>query len=222
MFDQHKEKAFEQELVAYLTAHGWLEGDASEYDRELALYPSDLIGWIQDTQPKEWEKVINWHEINAEQALCDRLAKLMDDQGSLSLLRHGFKDKNARFQLCQFKPSHGFNPEIAERYAKVRCRIVRQVRYSTANENCIDLVLFINGIPVATLELKTDFTQSVHDAIRQYRFDRLPRVDGKPIIIVTIQTFPFVLDSIQELTSLKSRRFAVIIPQRHGEFYPAV
>ena len=146
MLDKHKEKNFEEEIVAYLVSQGWLEGDASEYDRELALYPSDLIGWIQDTQSKEWAKVVSWHEANAGQALCERAAKLMDEQGSLSLLRHGFKDKNARFQLCQFKPSHGFNPEIADRHAKVRCRIVRQVRYSTGNENSIDLVLFINGI----------------------------------------------------------------------------
>lgn len=173
--DKHKEKFFEDELVASLTAHGWLQGDPADYDRELALYPGDLVGWIQDTQPKEWEKIASWHGDKAQQALCERAAKLMDEQGALSLLRHGFKDKNARFQLCQFKPSHGFNPEIAERHAKVRCRVVRQVRYSTSNENSIDLVLFVNGIPVATLELKTDFTQSVHDAIRQYRNDRLPK-----------------------------------------------
>jgi type I restriction enzyme R subunit len=57
--------------------------------------------------------------------------------------------------------------------------VVRQVRYSLHNENCIDLVLFLNGMPVATAELKTDFTQSVHDAIDQYRFDRLPQPKGQ-------------------------------------------
>ena len=70
------------------------------------------------------------------------------------------------------------NPDIMARYAANRLRIVRQVRYSLANENCIDLVLFLNGIPVATAELKTDFTQSVEDAIDQYRFDRHPRSKG--------------------------------------------
>ena len=71
------------------------------------------------------------------------------------------------------------NPDILARYAANRLRVVRQVRYSLHNENCIDLVLFLNGLPVATVELKTDFTQSVGDAIDQYRFDRLPRPKGQ-------------------------------------------
>ena len=66
------------------------------------------------------------------------------------------------------------NADILARYAANRLRVVRQVRYSLQNENCIDLVLFLNGMPVATAELKTDFTQSIGDAIDQYRFDRLP------------------------------------------------
>lgn len=171
----HKETKFESELVAHLTAHDWTEGDPTRYDRGLALYPDDLIGWLQETQPKEWAKLAAWHNGDTERLLLERVAKLMDKDGSLSLLRHGFKDRNARFQLCQFKPSHSFNPETQALYSKVRCRVVRQVHYSRHNENSIDLVLFVNGIPVATLELKTDFTQSIHDAIRQYKKDRPPK-----------------------------------------------
>jgi len=223
--DKHKEKVFEEEIVAYLTARGWLEGDAGEYDRELALYTSDLIGWIQDTQPEEWKKVAGWHEGNARQALCGRVAKLMDEQGSLSLLRHGFKDKNARFQLCQFKPSHGFNPEIAERHAKVRCRVVRQVRYSLGNENSLDLVLFVNGIPLATLELKTDFTQSVDDAIRQYRNDRLPKDTStkrvEPLLTFkrrALVHFAVSTDKVYMTTELKGKgtRFLPFNQGNHG------
>src|SRR5260370_2306556 len=73
------------------------------------------------------------------------------------------------------------NPDILARYAANRLRVVRQVRYSSANENCLDLVLFLNGLPVATAELKTDFTQSIDDAIDQYRFDRHPRPKGQGI-----------------------------------------
>ncbi len=175
MSDKHKEKHFEAELVDCLTASGWLEGDPAKYDRALALYPEDLIGFLKDTQPKEWEKLIHNYAADAEARLCERVAKLLGDLGALTLLRHGFKDKNARFQLCQFKPSHGFNPEIAARYEQVRCRVVRQVHYSLSNDNSIDLVLFVNGIPTATLELKTDFTQSIADAIAQYRDDRPPK-----------------------------------------------
>ena len=80
--------------------------------------------------------------------------------------------------LAQFKPALAMNPEITDRYQANRLRVVRQVRYSTASEHCIDLVLFLNGIPVATAELKTDFTQSVGDAVDQYRYDRHPRAKG--------------------------------------------
>ena len=99
----------------------------------------------------------------------------MDTDGSLSVLRHPVKAVSARFELCQFKPSHGHNPDTTARYAKVRLRVMRQVHYSLHHEGCIDLVFFVNGIPVATAELKTDFTQSVQDAIFQYRKDRPPK-----------------------------------------------
>src|SRR5271167_5210263 len=81
--------------------------------------------------------------------------------------------------LAQFKPALAMNPDLLVRYAANRLRVVRQVRYSLHNENCIDLVLFLNGLPVATVELKTDFTQSIDDAIDQYRFDRQPRPKGQ-------------------------------------------
>ena len=96
------------------------------------------------------------------------------------MLRHGMEMLGLKqsLSLCQFKPALAMNPDILARYAANRLRVVRQVRYSLHNENCIDLVLFLNGMPVATAELKTDFTQSVDDAIDQYRFDRLPEAQG--------------------------------------------
>jgi type I restriction enzyme R subunit len=81
--------------------------------------------------------------------------------------------------LAQFKPALAMNPDLQAKYEANRLRVVRQVRYSVHNENCLDLVLFLNGIPVATVELKTDFTQSVFDAVDQYRFDRHPRPKGQ-------------------------------------------
>jgi type I restriction enzyme R subunit len=98
------------------------------------------------------------------------------------VLRHGIEMLGLRsaIALAQFKPALAMNPDTLARYAANRLRVVRQVRYSLANENCIDLVLFLNGLPVAAAELKTDFTQRVEDAVDQYRFDRLPRPRGKP------------------------------------------
>jgi type I restriction enzyme R subunit len=97
------------------------------------------------------------------------------------VLRHGIEMLGLRsaIALAQFKPALAMNPDTLARYAANRLRVVRQVRYSLANENCIDLVLFLNGLPVAAAELKTDFTQRVEDAVDQYRFDRLPRPKGQ-------------------------------------------
>ncbi|MFN8857912.1 MAG: type I restriction endonuclease subunit R, partial [Planctomycetaceae bacterium] len=101
--------------------------------------------------------------------------------GTLHVLRNGFDLLGLRrpLAMAQFKPALALNPEITQRYHANRLRVVRQLRYSTHTENCIDLVLFLNGLPVATVELKTDHTQSVEDAVRQYRDDRPPHPRGQ-------------------------------------------
>jgi type I restriction enzyme, R subunit len=188
----HKEISFEDEICEQLATHGWFydEGDAANYDRSRALFPPDLAAWVQATQPKAWESLVKNHGAAAQSVLLDRLRKQLDDRGTLDVLRHGVEliGLRAPIGLAQFKPAMAMNPEIVARYVANRLRIVRQVRYSTANENCIDLVLFLNGLPVATVELKTDFTQSVDDAIDQYRFNRHPRPKGQPA--EPLLTFP--------------------------------
>ncbi len=173
---KHRERTFEDEIVARLTTHGWLEGMSDGYDRELALYPEDVLGWLEETQPNEVAKLGRLHNGDTGKVLLTRLAAMLDQEGALAVLRRGFKQINARFAMCQFQPAQGLNPTTLARYAQVRCRVVRQLHYSRNETNdAIDLVFFVNGIPVATAELKTDFTQSVRDAIAQYRRDRPPR-----------------------------------------------
>jgi type I restriction enzyme R subunit len=188
----HKELSFEDEVCAHLWEHGWLyaEGDAKAYDRKRALFPADLVAWLQETQPQAWEGLQKAHGAAAEAVLLDRVRKSLDDRGTLDVLRHGFETigVKSRIALAQFKPASGMNPAIVARYGANRLRVVRQVRYSLHNENSIDLVLFLNGIPVATVELKTDFTQSVGDAVDQYRFDRHPSPKGQGA--ETLLSFP--------------------------------
>jgi type I restriction enzyme R subunit len=181
----HKEISFETELCAHLSTHGWLyaEGDAAAYDRRLALFPADVLTWVQSAQPKAWETLEKNHGTKAGETLLQRLRDQLDQRGTLDVLRHGVEllGLRAPVALAQFKPSLAINPEILARYDQNRLRVVRQVKYSLASEDCIDLVLFLNGIPVATVELKTDFTQSIADAVDQYRFDRNPKPKGQAI-----------------------------------------
>ncbi len=179
----HKESSFEVEICEHLNGHGWsyAEGDAANYDRARALFPSDALAWVQQTQPKAWEALAKNHGAQAEETLLSRLRDQLDRRGTLDVLRHGVELLGLRqpLKLAEFKPALAINPEILARYAANRLRVVRQLRYSLHNENSIDLALFLNGLPVATAELKTDFTQSIGDAIDQYRFDRLPRPKGQ-------------------------------------------
>ncbi|MBK1684838.1 type I restriction endonuclease subunit R [Rhodoferax fermentans] len=179
----HKEISFETEICQHLGSHGWLyaEGDAAAYDRNRALFPADVLAWVQTTQPKAWDTLVKNHGAKAEDTLLTRLRDQLDQRGTLDVLRHGVEllGLKAPLTLAQFKPALAINPDILARYAANRLRVVRQVRYSLFCENSIDLVLFLNGLPVATVELKTDFTQSINDAIDQYRFDRQPRPKGQ-------------------------------------------
>lgn len=179
----HKEIHLELDICSYLSVHGWLytESDAQAYDRARALFPADLVEWIKATQSKAWETLQKNHGAQATDVLLTRLRDSINQRGTLDVLRRGIEMIGLRqsLELAQFKPASAINPDILKRYEANRLRVIRQVRYSLHNENAIDLVFFLNGIPVATVELKTDFTQSIDDAVDQYRFDRLPRPKGQ-------------------------------------------
>jgi type I restriction enzyme, R subunit len=179
----HKEISFEKEICERLAEHGWLcaEGDHAHYDRARALFPPDVLAWVKAAQPEAWEALTKNHGAGAEGTLLDRLRDQIDQRGTLDVLRHGVELLGLKkpLKMAEFKPAFGLNKDILGRYNANRLRVVRQVRYSLHNENSIDLVLFLNGLPVATVELKTDFTQSIGDAIDQYRFDRNPKAKGQ-------------------------------------------
>jgi len=179
----HKEISFESEICQHLADNGWLyaEGDAAGYDRARALYPADVLAWVQATQPKAWETLVKNHGAQAEATLLTRLRDQIDQRGTLDVLRHGIELLGLKtpLKLAEFKPALCINPDILARYGANRLRVVRQLRYSLHNENSLDLGLFLNGLPVATSELKSDFTQSINDAIDQYRFDRHPKPKGQ-------------------------------------------
>ncbi|WP_298574488.1 DEAD/DEAH box helicase family protein [uncultured Luteimonas sp.] len=179
----HQEHHFEREICERLAANGWLyaDGDASHYDRQHALYLPDLTAWLQATQPDSWEALTKAHGAQVQAVLAQRIRKNLDERGTLEVLRRGVEMVGLKrpLSLVQFRPALALNPVIEQHYAANRLRVVRQVRHSPNRPNdCVDLALFVNGIAVATVELKSDFTQSVGDAVDQYRFDRDPHPRG--------------------------------------------
>lgn len=184
MSDLHQEHHFETAICDHLAQHGWLyeQGDAvPNYDRASALYLPDLFTWIETTQPDAWQTLTKNHGSTLATVLAERIRKNMNERGTLDVLRRGVEMLGLKqpLSLIQFKPALGLNPEIQKLYVANRLRVVRQVRHSLNNpHDAIDLVLFANGIPVGTVELKSDFTQSVQDAVDQYRFDRNPHPKG--------------------------------------------
>jgi len=174
----HKEIHLEDEICADLTAAGWLyeAADAGRYDRPQALLVDDAVAWIKASQPKAWEAIEKSHGAAAPKMVAERLRKSLDSQGTLAVLRQGFEMIGLKHAvaMCQFKPALAMNADLQARYAANRLRVVRQVHYSVHNENSIDVVLFVNGIPVATAELKSHYTQGVQDAVYQYKTDREP------------------------------------------------
>ena len=171
-----KEHAFETVIEKYFLAHGYVPVDRDGFDRERAIFPETVLAFIRETQPKEWAKLEALHgEKTGEQILGD-LCKWMDANGALATLRHGFKCYGRTLHAAFFKAAHELNPELEARYAANRLGLTRQLHFSPRSEKSLDVTLSLNGIPVATVELKNPLTgQTVEDARRQYKQDRDPR-----------------------------------------------
>ena len=199
--DKSTEFVFQNDMIRQLLANGWLLGDPKKYNRELALYEEDLLGFVKDTQDEQWQKFCALYPNDSEGKFLERVASQLNKGyskaapltsnremrtfGTLGVLRHELRDRGTRFTLCQFKPEHDLNPDTLARYKQNRLRVVPELVYSpwaTEDELAatgkkarawrIDLVLFVNGLPVATLELKSEFKQSVQNALKQYKTTR--------------------------------------------------
>ena len=173
---RHSEGAFETVIEAHLLARGYVPVAREGFDRERAIFPDTALAFIRETQPLDWARLEALHgERTGEQVLTD-LCKWMDANGSLATLRHGFKCYGRTLRVAFFKAAHELNPELEACYAANRVGLTRQQRFSPRSEKSLDVTLSLNGVPVATVELKNPLTgQTVEDAVRQYRLDRDPR-----------------------------------------------
>ncbi len=174
---QTNERAFEtyvEEIL--LTRGGWKSGSNAEWDKERALFPAQVFAFIQDTQAKLWAEMKALHASGLEALLLTTLVKELDAKGSLHVLRHGFKFYGKTFRLAYFKPAHGANYEVLEQFGKNQLTVTRQVACHPGDNRTLDMVLAVNGLPVATIELKNPGTgQNWRHAVRQYKEDRDPR-----------------------------------------------
>ncbi len=174
---QTNERAFEtyvEEIL--LTRGGWESGTNAEWDKERALFPARVFAFIRNTQAKLWAEMEALHGAGLEALLLNTLVKELDAKGSLHVLRHGFKFYGKTFRVAYFKPAHGANFEVLEQFGKNRLTVTRQVPCHPGDNRTLDVVLALNGLPVATIELKNPGTgQTWRHAIRQYKEDRDPR-----------------------------------------------
>ncbi len=172
----HTEATFEAAIVEHLCKHGWQQGNATDFSKDLAFDKKAILSFIQNSQAKEWDKLISYYKDDTENKFFQRLFKELDLRGMLDVIRHGIVDSGVKLKLAYFKPDSGLNPDTIELYKKNILAVTRQVYFSDKNKRSIDLVLSINGLPIATIELKNHFTgQGVKEAMEQYRTSRDPK-----------------------------------------------
>ena len=221
----HTEKDFEAAIEAGLVgAGGYAKRGPDGYDEGLALFPEDVLGFLQESQGRQWAGLAKLLGEKAGATALDSLAKELDAKGTLHVLRHGFKCYGKTLRMAWFQPNTRMNPQAAKGYASNRLTIARQVGFASvlkradgARRRCIiDVVLAVNGVPVVTAELKNPLTgQRAGDAVRQYRAER----DGRDLLFKfgkrALVHFALDPDEVWMTTRLKGKD-TVFLPFNRG------
>jgi len=217
MSDITQEKVFQNNILDQMQSHGWLLGESNKYNKELALYPEDVVAFVKSSQPEQWDKLAQ-HFPDTERnpnATADALLKSLEqelkNEGTLWVLRNKLNNRGAKFDLCSFKPDHDLNPTATARYNKNILRVVPELVYSpNGYDGRLDLTLFVNGIPVATCELKSEFKQSIDNAKVQYMKDRQPKdpKTRKPEPLLTFKRGALVHFAVSQYNVAMTTRLA--------------
>ena len=164
------ERAFEDAVEQILLNNGWRKGNASEWDVDKALFSGHVVDYIKKTHKESWDKAYKVYGLHVESSLVDALIKTINDVGTIYVLRNGFKFCGETFRVAAFKPANGLNSNILEAYESNRLHVTRQVKCHPGQNHTVDILLSLNGIPVATCELKNPMSgQSYNDAIEQFK-----------------------------------------------------
>lgn len=172
----HTELTFESAIeISLLESGGYTKGFSEDFDAQLGLFPKYIIDFLKESQPIAWDKLANIHKDEVEKKVIQRLIKEIDLRGLLDVIRKGFTDYGVKFQMAYFKPESSLNPEAETQYLSNHLSVTRQLYYERVGKNSLDMVLSLNGLPIATIELKNQFSgQSVDNAKKQYVYDREP------------------------------------------------
>ncbi|MEX3913728.1 type I restriction endonuclease subunit R [Bacillus paralicheniformis] len=174
------EKGFETNIEASLIANGYtkrtLEGEASRLFKQYALDVEQLFAFLEETQEKSLRTLEKSYGTDYKQKVLHRICDQLRKKGLIYCLRHGIKDRGVTLKLIYNKPPTTMNQLMNELYHKNRFTVSRQVYYSDKHNNSLDMVLFVNGLPLIIMELKNQFTgQTVENAKNQLKFDRDPK-----------------------------------------------
>ena len=173
----YTERYFEDHIEERLNQSGYRSLTPSDYDKYSCLIREELLRFIRDSQPEMYRKTgSSSTALGTPEKLLARIEAQIERRGVLDVLRKGVKDRGCNFNLTYFRPSSGMNPDHQRLYALNRFTLIRQLKYSQRNEKSLDMALFLNGLPLVTMELKNSLTgQVVTDAEKQYRTKRDPR-----------------------------------------------
>ena len=169
-----KERRFEEDIEDYLLNFGgYTKGNPATFNRTSGLDEGVFIEFVKNSQPKQWERFVKIYDAQAPKQLIERFSREVKQTSLLNVLRHGFTDRGIKFRAVFWKPETTLNETSKIQYDANIMHCTRQLHYSVKNENSIDIVLFVNGIPIVSMELKCQFTgQNTTNAINQYKFDR--------------------------------------------------
>ena len=201
----HTEQHFENEIEHNLLTEGnYTQGNPKSYDKSTALFPDDVAEFIQKTQPKLWERLQMLFKDNARVELLRALNQELNIKGSLKVFREGFRIANRTAKMAFFAPNSGLNDTTRQQYEQNIVKVTRQV--ITEDNERIDLVISVNGIPFATIELKNQMSATgwtVQDAIAQYRNERNPKGKLFEFKKRTLVHFAVDTDEVYMTTELK-------------------
>lgn len=203
---KHNEQAFEAYIESAMQS-GWTTVANTSFDAANALFPDELISFLSQSQPALWAELEKLNGALLSGQIIKSLVKERTLKGTLHILRHGFKFQGKTLKLAYYRPAHSLSKEAEALYHCNTFQVCRQVFYHPEKQQSIDMVLAINGIPVATIELKNPGTgQNVQHAIKQYREDRDPSAPLLGFKTGALVHFAVDTDEVYMSTHLKKHK----------------